>query len=55
MLPTVVAISEANRDHVCVATEAREVHCWGINDLGQLGPDGPPMRSTTPVRITGLP
>ena len=37
-------------DHVCAATAAEEVYCWGNNDVGQLG-DGTTMPRRVPTRV----
>lgn len=42
---------EAGDAFTCGLTTAGAVHCWGLNDVGQLGFAGAPAASLVPVRI----
>lgn len=39
----------ASGSHTCVVTSAGEVHCWGNNEFGQLGSNGPSSDVATKV------
>ncbi|MCP4502129.1 MAG: hypothetical protein GY822_19400 [Deltaproteobacteria bacterium] len=43
----------AGFDHTCAVLSGGDVHCWGINDFGQLGDDGM-TPSLTPVQVIGV-
>jgi alpha-tubulin suppressor-like RCC1 family protein len=38
--------------HTCAWTTAQTLHCWGLNNLGQLG-DGTTINRLTPVPVAG--
>jgi hypothetical protein len=42
------------RDHACVVVRTGAVHCWGANDHGQLGNDGPKLPSPVALPVPGL-
>ncbi len=48
-----VAAIAAGVAHTCAVTTAGAVHCWGQNNLGQLG-DGSATNRSTPQPVTGL-
>lgn len=39
------------REHVCVATTAGRVYCWGNNEFGQIGMDTESARSLVPHQV----
>jgi alpha-tubulin suppressor-like RCC1 family protein len=41
-------------DFACVLTASGEVHCWGENDVGQLG-TGDQLSRSQPTKVEGLP
>jgi hypothetical protein len=49
-LPSVSEIATGGR-HTCAVLQSGELRCWGSNDRGQLGTEGPAIsRSPTPVK-----
>lgn len=46
---TAIAIT-MGEDHTCALMEDGRIHCWGLNDVGQLG-DGTFENRSTPVRV----
>ncbi|MEQ9322342.1 MAG: hypothetical protein RIF41_24465, partial [Polyangiaceae bacterium] len=55
--PTTVMIDAidvaAGWDHTCAVDTGGDVHCWGLNDHGQLG-NASTLASDTPVQVAGL-
>jgi Tol biopolymer transport system component/alpha-tubulin suppressor-like RCC1 family protein len=46
------SISAGGSGYTCGLTTAGAAHCWGLNDVGQLG-DGTNAPRTTPVAVSG--
>jgi alpha-tubulin suppressor-like RCC1 family protein len=53
-LSGVTSISAGDRDAVAL-TSSGSVWAWGENNYGQLGPQGPAVATSVPVRVSGLP
>jgi hypothetical protein len=50
-----IALSTSYGDHVCAISSDHQIHCWGMNDQGQLG-DGTVSGAwtTTPSTVSGI-
>jgi alpha-tubulin suppressor-like RCC1 family protein len=53
-LGDVIQVASATQTN-CALTKAREIYCWGVGDLGQLGDGTNTNRQPRPVKVTGFP